>query len=292
MTHPTPDQRRQEAIDQATAAFDGSDWPGVNIDAAHQRAFTDADVGLGFAATQPIPRVDLPAERHAELIETVRWEGSALRKTIIGAMVGIVLFFALVLLAAFLTTGRAHAQETRLLVHQLSYHLDRSQDWNEVNPGLGVQYRPWSGWLFDSTKINELQWWIANGYVQAGFYKNSYRRNTVYAAAGSEPITLGPVRMGAFVAVGSGYGVRAVTEQRTLPPPLQFCSAKPCPLPDPQTITTRRVENTSALRAAGGLSASWQGQRLGVQIIAMPPLQVNGQKLSSGVYAASLSVRI
>lgn len=292
-THPTPDQRRAEAVEQATGALDGNTWP---------QPLQNSVLYLESENPEAI------TTRHAELLQTIQRQGNLLRSTLVKIFITNWVVALLILLAYFIFAAAApaaRAQQLSLLAHQISYHTDRTQDFNEVNPGLGVQYRPQarpSSLGDERSDVSASPWServLAGGYVQAGFYKNSYRRQTFYAAVGSEPFALGPVRLGAFVAAGTGYGKRTVTvtttEQVRDPLRLIACPTnKPCP-PTPtvtQTTTTERTEPTNALRAAAGLSASLQGQRFGLQFVAMPPLRVNGNTLSSGVFAASLMVRI
>jgi hypothetical protein len=80
----------------------------------------------------------------------------------------------------------AHAQ-TSVQLHGLSKHSG-TRTYNEVNSGVSIR--------------SQLS---AEASVQAGVYKNSYNKTTVFVAAQWEPLALGPVRAGAFAGVGTGY---------------------------------------------------------------------------------------
>lgn len=93
-------------------------------------------------------------------------------------------------------SGFANAQDTTgqawLSVHGASYHLDRSQQWNETNPGIGAEYQA-------ASTVSLL----------AGAYKNSYSRTTTYAGIGWQPeaLKLGPVQLGAVAGLATGYNL-------------------------------------------------------------------------------------
>lgn len=72
-----------------------------------------------------------------------------------------------------------------LTIAGISYHFDRRQQWNERNPGAGVECRN----------------------LVAGYYRNSYHRDTWYAGYAWRPraLTLGPVRAGLIGGVTTGY---------------------------------------------------------------------------------------
>lgn len=87
-----------------------------------------------------------------------------------------------------------------LQLHGLSTHAesrgayDRSgQPWNERNYGLGLRYTVSPEWS-----------------VQAGAYRNSINRNTVYAIATYTPLNLGPLRVGVFGGLASGYSAPVI----------------------------------------------------------------------------------
>lgn len=80
--------------------------------------------------------------------------------------------------------------DTWISATTVSYHLDRSQHFNETNPGLGIEHG-----------ITE------NTAVVAGFYRNSISRESVYAGAAWTPLRAGYLRAG-FVAGGiTGYKI-------------------------------------------------------------------------------------
>lgn len=64
-----------------------------------------------------------------------------------------------------------------------SYHFDRSRDWQEQNYGIGVEYRSWV----------------------AGYYRNSYDKDTVYAGYVWRPLQWGWLRAGLTTLLASGY---------------------------------------------------------------------------------------
>lgn len=88
----------------------------------------------------------------------------------------------LLILAALLASLSAQA-ETTLTVATVSYHGDRSGDWNEKNPGLGVEHNDWL----------------------AGYYRNSYDKDTFYAGYAWRPLQVGYVKAGVIVAAATGY---------------------------------------------------------------------------------------
>lgn len=97
---------------------------------------------------------------------------------------------ALVLLATSTFAG-----ELSLQLHGLSWHAapraefdNTGREWNERNGGLGIRH------TFSDT-------WS----VQAGAYRNSVDRTTVYAVANYTPVQFGALRVGGFAGVGSGY---------------------------------------------------------------------------------------
>ena len=72
----------------------------------------------------------------------------------------------------------------------LSHHFQPDRrDWREVNPGAGLERE------FTGTP------WTAS----AGYFRNSYNRNTFYAGGRWMPLEAGPFRFGAFGLLASGY---------------------------------------------------------------------------------------
>jgi hypothetical protein len=69
-----------------------------------------------------------------------------------------------------------------------SYHFDRDRNLNDSNPGIGAEYR------FST---------VAS--ATAGRFYNSDRKYSNYAGVYYQPITLGPLRLGAVVGGFDGY---------------------------------------------------------------------------------------
>ncbi len=79
-----------------------------------------------------------------------------------------------------------------LVLSGLSHHFQDRRDWREVNPGVGferdVAEGPYGPWTFS-----------------AGYLRNSYDRHSVYLGGRWTPLALGPLRVGAFGLLASGY---------------------------------------------------------------------------------------
>ncbi len=71
----------------------------------------------------------------------------------------------------------------------LASHHFPDRGYNQVNPGIGIEYDT-GNWGF-----------------AAGSYKNSFYRRTNYAVVGYFPLTLGNYRFGGFVGPATGYAV-------------------------------------------------------------------------------------
>ena len=72
----------------------------------------------------------------------------------------------------------------------LSHHFQPDRrDWREVNPGAGLERE------FTGTP------WTAS----AGYFRNSYDRNTFYLGGRWMPLAAGPFRFGAFGLLATGY---------------------------------------------------------------------------------------
>jgi hypothetical protein len=108
----------------------------------------------------------------------------------------LLLFFAL--LIALIFNRPANAQtfdslsecEHRAILHTVSYHFDRSQDWNEQNYGVGYRHC------------------IGQGLsLQGGYYHNSYYRDTFYLIVQREWHLAGAIRGGVFAGGVTGYSV-------------------------------------------------------------------------------------
>lgn len=93
-----------------------------------------------------------------------------------------------VIALCLLTTA---AQADTLIIHGLSHH-DKprlsGQPWEQVNTGLGLRRE------FAHTLSG-----------QAGIYRNSYGKTTVYALADYEPLRYGALSGGVFGGVATGY---------------------------------------------------------------------------------------
>jgi hypothetical protein len=76
-----------------------------------------------------------------------------------------------------------------LVVSGYSHHFKDREDFRAANPGLGWE-RPTDAW---------------GGSWMAGYYRNSYDRDTVYAGLRWEPLRWGPARLGVFAGLASGY---------------------------------------------------------------------------------------
>ena len=113
---------------------------------------------------------------------------------------------SLFLLAMIFWTDRAKAAEaeTELVVHTVSYHFDRSQEWNERNFGLGLRHDHGDGYS-----------------SQIGTYPNSYNRRTWYLIGQKEwPVM--SFHAGVFAGAVTGYdypvaaGLMASTNNLTI----------------------------------------------------------------------------
>ncbi len=77
-----------------------------------------------------------------------------------------------------------------LTISGVSHHFQPDRrDWREVNPGLGMERE------FTGTP------WVAS----AGYFRNSYDRNTFYLGGRWMPLEAGPFRFGAFGLLATGY---------------------------------------------------------------------------------------
>lgn len=101
--------------------------------------------------------------------------------------------FALAL--ALLATTACASDGWSLQLHGLSWHAkpraefdSTGREWNERNVGLGIRH------TFSDT-------WS----VQAGAFRNSVDRTTVYAVANYTPVQFGALRVGGFAGLGTGY---------------------------------------------------------------------------------------
>ena len=77
-----------------------------------------------------------------------------------------------------------------LTLSGVSHHFQPDRrDWREVNPGIGMERE------FTGTP------WVAS----AGYFRNSYDRNTFYLGGRWMPLAAGPFRFGAFGLLATGY---------------------------------------------------------------------------------------
>ncbi len=95
------------------------------------------------------------------------------------------------ILCTLLASAAAHAGALYGVATTVSRHFP-DRGYNQVNPGLGVEYDqgPWAFAL--------------------GEYRNSYRRTTTYATAGFLPVKMGRMRFGVFAGPATGYNVPAI----------------------------------------------------------------------------------
>jgi len=83
--------------------------------------------------------------------------------------------------------ARAVAQ-TYLVFPMASYHTER-KGYNQINPGLGIERRLDERWS-----------------IGAGYYRNSVRKDSLYAGAHYMPWRVGEIRIGTALGVATGYG--------------------------------------------------------------------------------------
>jgi hypothetical protein len=90
-------------------------------------------------------------------------------------------------IALLATEAKADTQYS-LMAHTVSKHGATFDKMNEVNPGAAIRADFNDDWS-----------------VQAGIYKNSYFKNTVYSVGQYTPLHLGSMRLGGFAGLASGY---------------------------------------------------------------------------------------
>lgn len=78
---------------------------------------------------------------------------------------------------------------SEVIVHVGSYHADRSKNYNESNPGLGLIFKKPEDKFF----------------LTFGGYRNSINRNSLYAGIGYELLAVGPFYARAELVAVSGY---------------------------------------------------------------------------------------
>ena len=94
------------------------------------------------------------------------------------------LAFALTL-GTFVTTANA---ADWMVMSGYSYHFEHREQYRADNPGIGWERHDEGDWTY-----------------AAGYYRNSYDRNTFYAGARWEPLQFEHVRLGVFLGAASGY---------------------------------------------------------------------------------------
>lgn len=95
---------------------------------------------------------------------------------------------------AVLFSSAVRAENDWLVISGAAYHFDRRDELRGDNPGAGWE-RPSEKW--------PLSW-------MAGYYLNSYDRDTFYAGARWEPLRWEHVKLGVFVGAASGYDTPVV----------------------------------------------------------------------------------
>ena len=92
--------------------------------------------------------------------------------------------------AIALASTLSAAADYAVVVHGASHHFAQRAEgeWNESNVGLALRAE------FDKDLS-----------AQVGFYRNSEYRTSVYALADYTPLHLGPVSLGGFAGVATGY---------------------------------------------------------------------------------------
>lgn len=100
---------------------------------------------------------------------------------------------ALGIVAAFVSAAAFSAEPADppsnwLHLGAVSYHVNRAANYNEINPGLGIEHQ-----------------FNARHSLSAGAYYNSERRTTVYALYGYTPLRIGPVKIGVLAGLANGY---------------------------------------------------------------------------------------
>lgn len=78
-----------------------------------------------------------------------------------------------------------------LVLSGASHHFQQDRrDWRQDNPGIGFER--------DSVAHPGLAW-------TGGYFRNSYDRHTVYAGARWMPYRFGPLQLGGYALLASGY---------------------------------------------------------------------------------------
>lgn len=95
----------------------------------------------------------------------------------------------IVLLLMLVSAGPANAGDEHWVgLNTVSKHISPGRDYNEANWGVFYERRTSEDWGW-----------------QAGYYKNSFERDTFYGLGIWQPLHLGPVDLGGFLGAGTGY---------------------------------------------------------------------------------------
>lgn len=108
---------------------------------------------------------------------------TTLRHALIWLVIGYALAFVTVPLVAIWASAQTYVVATIT-----SYHFDRDKTYNENNFGLGLEQRISDDWS-----------------VSAGFFRNSFDRQTEYAFAGYTPMEIAGWRTGVVMGGVTGY---------------------------------------------------------------------------------------
>jgi hypothetical protein len=85
-------------------------------------------------------------------------------------------------------TKAADFAKPAIVLNGLSYHSDRTTNYNERNFGLGLRASVSKSWD-----------------VEAGFYNNSFHKRTAYVSGSWLPLEYKSVKAGLFVLAATGY---------------------------------------------------------------------------------------
>jgi len=100
------------------------------------------------------------------------------------------ILYWLVVSAIIFAITEVQGAEARLTLPVASYHLDRTQGYNERNYGVGIEY----------TVATDLR-------LKLDDYKNSFNRNSIVAGAIYTPLDVKVAHLGAILAVVNGYAM-------------------------------------------------------------------------------------
>jgi hypothetical protein len=114
------------------------------------------------------------------------------RCDIVGRLIDITII-ALAMVACMIITAPAANAETWLNIGGASHHFTggKPNHYREANPGIGLQG--------GTDLLPHRATWVA------GYYRNSYDRDTAYAGIHIRAIDVGPLSLGAVAMAASGY---------------------------------------------------------------------------------------